>query len=43
MSIGVAVTNSPTGPFVDVLGKPLIEHNREDIDPTIYIDDDGQS
>lgn len=43
MSIAVAVGNSPTGPFVDVLGKPLIEHSREDIDPTIHIDDDGQA
>jgi arabinoxylan arabinofuranohydrolase len=43
MSIGVAVSDSPTGPFVDALGKPLIANSREDIDPTVFIDDDGQA
>jgi len=43
MSIAVAVANSPTGPFIDVLGKPLIQNSSEDIDPTVYIDDDGQA
>ena len=46
--IGVAVGNSPTGPFADPLGKPLIDrqtpgvvNNRDLIDPCIFIDDDG--
>lgn len=41
--IGVAVADTPYGPFVDPLGKPLIKHSQEDIDPTIFIDDDGQA
>jgi hypothetical protein len=43
MSIGVAISDSPTGPFVDALGKPLIARGRQDIDPTVFIDDDGQA
>jgi arabinoxylan arabinofuranohydrolase len=44
MSIGVAVSDSPFGPFVDPLGKPLISRsNPGDYDPTIFIDDDGQA
>ncbi len=43
-AIGVAVSDSPTGPFVDPLGKPLAEkHGGQDIDPTCFIDDDGQA
>jgi len=42
-SIGVAVSDSPTGPFVDALGKPLIQNSWDDIDPTVYLDDDGQA
>jgi arabinoxylan arabinofuranohydrolase len=42
--IGVAVSTSPTGPFTDALGKPLIANNgAQDIDPTVFIDDDGQA
>lgn len=41
--IGVAVANTPYGPFVDPLGKPLINNSGDDIDPTIFIDDDGQA
>lgn len=42
--IGVAVSDSPTGPFTDALGKPLITNNgAQDIDPTVYIDDNGQA
>ena len=41
--VGVAVGDSPTGPFKDALGKPLIEANWGDIDPTVFIDDDGQA
>ena len=50
-AIGVAVSDSPTGPFKDALGKALITNDMttqtsiswDDIDPTVYIDDDGQA
>ncbi|KAK4143309.1 putative xylanase 7 [Dichotomopilus funicola] len=41
MAIGVAVGDSPTGPFKDAIGGPLAENN--EIDPTVFIDDDGQA
>ena len=50
--IGVAVADSPVGPFEDAIGKALItndmttEHTDigwDDIDPTVFIDDDGQA
>jgi beta-xylosidase len=48
--IGVAVSNTPVGPFEDPLGKPLIDNQdneaivgREPIDPNILIDDDEQA
>lgn len=41
--IGVAVSDSPTGPFVDALGKPLCGPDWSYIDPTVMIDDDGQA
>ncbi|WP_281310094.1 glycoside hydrolase family 43 protein [Flavobacterium flavigenum] len=43
--IGVLVSDSPYGPFKDPLGKRLIEDNHlwNDIDPTPFIDDDGQA
>lgn len=44
MSIGVAVSDSPTGPFRDAIGKPLIANGSwSNIDPTVWIDDDGQA
>ncbi len=43
MAVGVGVSDSPTGPFVDALGHPLVETGTGDIDPTVYIDDDGQA
>ncbi len=48
MSIGVAVGDSPLGPFTDALGHPLIDntvanHSAFDIDPTVLVDDDGQA
>ena len=44
MAIGVGVSDSPTGPFKDALGKPLFENGSWDhIDPTVMIDDDGQA
>jgi hypothetical protein len=50
-AIGVAVSDSPTGPFVDAKGSALITNNMtttinstwDDIDPTVFIDDDGQA
>lgn len=43
--IGVLVSDTPYGPFVDPLGKPLVWQQEHwcDIDPTVYIDDDGQA
>ncbi len=41
--IGVAVSDSPTGPFKDAIGKPLVGPNWDFIDPTVFIDDDGQA
>ena len=44
MAIGVAVGDSPIGPFRDAIGKPLYEDGKWDhIDPTVFIDDDGQA
>lgn len=49
-AVGVAVSDTPTGPFVDAIGKPLITDDMtdngprgwwNDFDPTIMIDDDG--
>ena len=44
-SIGVAVADSPLGPFRDALGKPLIEFEEDmsTIDPCVFIDDDGET
>jgi len=50
-SIGIAVSDSPIGPFTDALGKALITNDMtkqtniswDDIDPTVMIDDDGQA
>ena len=42
-AIGVAVSDSPYGPFIDPLGKPLVQSKKGDIDPTVFIDDDGQA
>jgi hypothetical protein len=41
--LGVAVADSPTGPFKDPLGKPLLTSDCGTIDPTVFIDDDGQA
>lgn len=43
--IGVLVADSPYGPFKDPIGKPLVwqKENWYDIDPTVFIDDDGQA
>lgn len=42
-AIGVAVADSPFGPFYDPLGKPLVQSGHGDIDPSVFIDDDGQA
>ena len=50
-AIGVAVSDSPTGPFVDAIGKALVSNDMtkesailwDDIDPAVFIDDDGQA
>lgn len=48
--VGVAVSDSPTGPFIDARGTPLITDDMtpngprgwwNDIDPTVFVDDDG--
>ncbi|MEO7934383.1 MAG: glycoside hydrolase family 43 protein [Chthoniobacterales bacterium] len=48
-AIGVAVSDSPTGPFKDARGSALVTNDMtpngkigwEDIDPTVFTDDDG--
>jgi len=51
-SIGVAVADRPEGPYKDALGKALVTNDMttnvtkiswDDIDPTVFIDDDGQA
>ena len=47
--IGVATSKSPAGPFVDALGRPLLDRKADPritsntIDPYPFIDDDGQA
>ncbi|WP_287682997.1 glycoside hydrolase family 43 protein [Bacteroides sp.] len=43
--IGVLVSDTPYGPFKDPIGKPLVwqKEHWEDIDPTVFVDDDGQA
>ncbi|MEU7616527.1 family 43 glycosylhydrolase [Micromonospora rifamycinica] len=45
--LGVAVADSPTGPFRDALGRPLVRSGQfsggQAIDPMVFTDDDGQS
>ena len=42
-ALGVAVSDSPVGPYHDPLGKPLAPPTWGYIDPTVFIDDDGQA
>lgn len=45
-NIGVAVSDSPTGPFKDALGAPLLKAGQlsgQMIDPAVFTDDDGTS
>ncbi|KAK7191939.1 hypothetical protein DPSP01_013339 [Paraphaeosphaeria sporulosa] len=41
MAIGVGISDNIEGPYKDALGKPLVENGQ--IDPTVYIDDNGQA
>jgi beta-xylosidase len=45
--IGVAVADSPAGPFKDALGRPLVAKggslSGQMIDPAVFTDDDGQA
>ncbi|WP_367138354.1 family 43 glycosylhydrolase [Saccharothrix sp. HUAS TT1] len=44
--LGVAVSDSPTGPFRDALGRPLVRagaYSGQAIDPMVFTDDNGQS
>ena len=41
--IGVAVADRPEGPWADPIGRPLIPGDWGFIDPTVFIDDDGQA
>jgi beta-xylosidase len=48
MNIGVAVGDSPLGPFTDARGGPLVSDSTPgssglNIDPTVFVDDDGQA
>lgn len=43
VGIGVLVADTPYGPFKDPIGKPLIKNSNHDIDPAVFIDDDGQA
>ena len=49
-AIGVAVSDSPAGPFVDALGRPLVDGSVPGVsdvdwlfDPSVFIDHDGQA
>ncbi|HEY8875949.1 MAG TPA: glycoside hydrolase family 43 protein [Roseateles sp.] len=50
-AIGVAVSDSPTGPFKDARGSALVTNDMtkqtdiawDDIDPAVFVDDDGQA
>lgn len=51
-AIGVAVSDSPTGPFKDLATKPLVDSNTPGVmpannmwlfDPGVFVDDDGQA
>ncbi len=45
-SVGVAVADSPTGPFREILGRPLVDKrdygDGQQIDPAVFVDTDGQ-
>jgi arabinoxylan arabinofuranohydrolase len=41
--IGVGVSDNVAGPFMDPLGKALAQKDSGNIDPTVFVDDDGQA
>jgi arabinoxylan arabinofuranohydrolase len=41
--IGVCVADNPIGPFKDPVGKAIAQSGSMAIDPTVFIDDDGQA
>lgn len=41
--IGVGVSSTAAGPFTDPLGKELAASGSGNIDPTVFVDDDGQA
>jgi len=41
--IGVGVATDPAGPFTDPIGKELVSNGSMAIDPTVFVDDDGQA
>lgn len=41
--IGVAVADRPEGPYIDPLKRPLVPGDWGYIDPSVFIDDDGQA
>lgn len=48
--VGVAVADSPTGPFRDALDRPLVrgsetkaKHGHDDLDPCVFITDQGRA
>ena len=51
VALGVAVSDSPLGPFQDALGRALVtndqtkyaRHGWDDLDPAVFIDDDGRT
>lgn len=51
IAIGVGVADSPLGPFIDARGSPLITNDMtretpngwDDLDPAVFVDDDGQA
>jgi arabinoxylan arabinofuranohydrolase len=51
VALGVAVSDSPFGPFTDALGKALVTndqtkaalHSWDDLDPSVFIDNDGRA
>lgn len=51
VSVGVAVSDSPYGPFKDALGEALVtnnmttfgRHSWDDLDPSVWIEDNGQA
>lgn len=42
-AIGVGVSSNVAGPFMDPVGKQLAAKDSGNIDPTVFVDDDGQA